>query len=121
MNPYYIQTRSLQAPGAQHKVNFTNLSSQQLNPGNLVSFFVSADSERKPMPYSTDDIPMDRTGVARQLSEWNNICNMPRENVLPQFFHAETPLTKDTFFRTPEQRAWGVPDHLLQARDTELF
>lgn len=121
MNPYYLQTASLQPSGAQHKVNFTNLSSQQLNPGHLVDFFVKADSAFQPMPYSQGDIPMDRVGVAHQLSEWNNVSNLPRQNVLPGFFQYETPYTKDAYFRTPAQRMWGVPDHLLEARATELF
>jgi hypothetical protein len=119
--PYYVQSASLQGPGSQHKVNFTNMSSQQLNPGTLVNFFVKADSERQPMPYTDGDIPTDRTGVAKLVSEWNNVSNLPRGNELPSFFHKETPYTKDTYYRTPEQRTWGVPDHLLEARATELY
>jgi hypothetical protein len=121
MNPEYVQTASLNPPGSQHKVSFTNLSSQQLNPGKLVDFFVTNDSNMQPMPFSQGDIRTDRSGVAHQLSEWNNINNMPRENTLPTFFHSETPYTKDTYYRTPEQKMWGVKDHLLQARATELW
>ena len=117
--PYYIQTASLHGPDATHKVNFTNLSSQQLNPGHLVDFFVKSDNMR-PMPYTDGDIPTDRSEVAHQLSEWNNVSNLSRKNELPEYFRSEnTP--RDAHYRTPEQRMWRVPEHLLDARATELF
>lgn len=121
MNPNYVQTASLQSKSAPHRVSFTNLSSQQLNPGTLVRFFHQQSSARQPMPFTVGDIPTDTSAVARQDSERNNVSNMPRQDTLSRFFHGEDPSTKDAHFATPEQRVWNVPSHLLEARATDMF
>lgn len=121
MNPQYVQTASLQPPGAQHQVSFTNLSSQQLTPGNLVGFFNAQDRSRQPMPFTDADIQTDRSGVAQKLSEANNIDQMSQAATLPEFFAMNNPGTTDAHFMTPEQRVWHVPRHLLEARATEMF
>ena len=121
MNPNYVQTASLQPPGSQHRVNFTNLSSQQLNPGTLVHFMNTQSAAKQPMPFTDGDIQTDRSAIARQDSERNNVSNLPRRPTLTQFFHREDPNTKDANYRTPAQRVWDVPDYLLEARATEMF
>ncbi len=121
MYPQYVQTASLQPVGSQHRVNFVNLSSQQLNPGNLVQFHVDQARSMQPMPFTVGDIQMDRSGVARLDSEANNVSNLPRANTLPSFFAHANPDSKDAKYRTPEARTWQVPDHLLEARATDMF
>ena len=121
MNPAYVQTASLQPPGSQHRVSFTNLSSQQLNPGTLVQFMNAQSASMQPMPFTDGDIQTDRSGVARQDSELNNIDHMSRRETLGQFYHQNDPNTKDAHYRTPSQRVWNVPEYLLEARATEMF
>lgn len=120
MNPQYVQTASLQPPGSQHQVSFTNLSSQQLTPGNLIGFFNAQSKSMQPMPFSDADIQTDRSGVAQQLSERNNIDQMSRRPTLDQFFAANN-IEMDAHFETPEQRVWNVPEHLWEARATDMF
>jgi hypothetical protein len=120
-NPSYIQVASLQPPGSQHRVSFTNLSSQQLNPGTLVQFMNAQSASMQPMPFTDGDIRTDRSGVARQDSELNNISHMSRRATLDQFYHMNDPNTKDAHFRTPAQRTWDVPEYLLEARATDMF
>lgn len=120
-SPQYVQTASLQPQGSQHQISFTNLSSQQLNPGSLVHFFKEQSSAMQPMPFTNGDIRTDRSGVARQDSEMNNVSNLPKSDTLPEFFHAEDPFTKDAHYMTPEQRMWNVPEYLLNARATDMF
>lgn len=119
-SPQYVQTASLQAPGAQHQVNFTNLSSQQMQPGSLVNFFTEQSKAMQPMPFTDGDIKTDRSGVARIDSERNNVSNLPRRNTLSEFWHSQKS-DKDAHFRTPEARVWAVPDYLLEARADEMF
>jgi hypothetical protein len=75
----------------------------------------------QPMPFTDGDIQTDRSAIARQDSERNNVSNLPRRETLPQFFRFEDPDTKDANYRTPSQRVWNVPDYLLEARATEMF
>lgn len=121
MNPQYVQTASLQPPGSQHQVSFTNLSSQQLTPGNLAGFFNQQSKSMQPMPFSVADIQTDRSGVAQQLSERNNIDYMSREATLPSFFAENNPKTMDAHYATPSMRVWHVPEHLYEARATDMF
>lgn len=121
MNPQYVQTASLQPPGSQHQVSFTNLSSQQLTPGNLVGFFNAQSRSMQPMPFTDADIQTDRSGVAQQLSMRNNIDQMSREASLPSFFAHNNPKTTDAHYETPSMRVWNVPRHLYEARATDMF
>ena len=121
MDPAYVQAASLQGPQAQHQVNFTNLSSQQLNPGTLVHFHQVQDRSRQPMPFTDGDIQTDRSAIARQDSEQNNVSNLPRRNTLSQYFHMNDPNTKDAVYKTQEQRSWNVSDYMLQQRATDMF
>jgi hypothetical protein len=120
-SPQFVQPARLATPGSQHQVNFTNISSQQLNPGSLVQFMNNQSAHMRPMPFTNGDIHTDRSGVARQVNERHNVSNLPQVDTLPEFFHAQDPITKDAKFVTPEQRVWRVPDYLLEARATELF
>lgn len=120
-NPFFVQSASLQPPGSQHRVSFTNLSSQQLNPGTLVQFMNAQGASMQPMPFTDGDIQTDRSGVARQDSELNNVSNLPRAPELSEFYRYNDPDSKDAHFRTPSQRVWNVPVHLLEARATEMF
>ena len=54
----YIQEASYRTPTdrANRHVSFTNLSSQQLNPGTLVQFF-SHQTKLMPMPFNDSDLP----------------------------------------------------------------
>ena len=119
-SPLFVQTASLTAPGSQHKVNFTNISNQQQNPGSLVSFFTQQSAAMQPMPFTNGDIQTDRSGVARQDSERNNVSNLPKKDTLSQFWHSQE-TNKDAHFRTPEARMWQVPEYLLESRATDMF
>lgn len=120
-SPQYIQTASLQPPGAQHRISFTNLSSQQLNPGSLVQFLNSQSASMQPMPYTDSDIETDQSPVARQLNEMNNVSSLPRRSTLSDYFHTNDPDTKDVNYGTPSLHVWDVPPHLWQARATDMF
>lgn len=121
MNPQYVQTASLQPPGSQHEISFTNLSSQQLNPGNLVAFFDKQQKAMQPMPFTDADIRTDRSGVAQELSMKNNIDQMSRRPTLGEFFQENNPQTTDASYETPEMRVWNVPAYLREARATDMF
>lgn len=119
-SPQYVQTASLQSPGSKHKVSFVNISSQQLNPGSLVQFFNKQSESMQPMPFTGGDIKTDRSGITRQVSEYNNVSNLPTIDTLPQYFISQGP-SKDAQYRTPSQLAFNVPEYMLQMRATDIF
>lgn len=121
-NPLYIQQASLQTlPNGMQRVSFTNLSSQQMYPGTLKEFHERQMGARKPMPFTDADIPVPRQALMSQLSERNtNIDQMRHEETMPQYL-VEQMRSNKAQYRTPAQRAWGVPYHLTEARETELL
>jgi len=122
MQASYIQRASLATePGAKHKVTFTNLSSQEANPGNLLSFFQSQTSATQPMPFAHPDIVVPEQEIQARLSEENtNVSKVSRRDRLDEFYEQNVYTTK-TDMRTPNQQAWNVPLDLTEARATEMF
>ena len=119
-SPQYIQTASMQPPGSQHNISFTNLSSQQQTPGSLVAFFQAQDQAMQPMPFTHSDLDVDHGPVARMYNEKFNVSTKPKTDTLTEFFHYQD-MEKNAHYRTNEQRRFNVPDYLLEARADEMF
>jgi hypothetical protein len=123
MNSAYIQTASLASgPKPQHRVMFTNLSSQQQTPGALVPWFQTQGHTMQPMPFNHDQV-----AAAHQapFGEWmrgaaTNVSDMDKNETLGAYFGEQTRSTKSDFL-TPTQRVWGVPFSSTELRATDMF
>jgi hypothetical protein len=122
MNSQFIQRASLQPPGSERQVLFTNLSSQQLQPGELESFWARQSSAMQPMPFHLED-GMDFTydSLKSALSEDKNPTERPREYKLPSYYGTHMGSKKVEGYRTGSQRAWNVPAAHLDARETDML
>jgi hypothetical protein len=122
MDSSYVQRASLSgATNNKHKYTFTNLSSQEMNPGTLAQFYSSQNAAVQPMPYTHDDINVPEQHLRADLSESrNNVSETSRKQSADIFFRENTRTTK-TDFRTPSQQAWNVPLSQTEVRATEMF
>ena len=123
MESSYIQKASLSsgAEARRHKYSFTNLSSQQQNPGQLAAFHQSQNSAVQPMPYTHLDIQVPEGVLRANLSESrNNVNEHAKDQRADMYFREQTRSTKADF-RTPSQQMWSVPLSQVEARATELF
>lgn len=125
LNPTYVQRVSESIvpagiPGKNiqftHK-NFTNVSSQMSDPGQLLNFFQS-QNVAYPMPFTDGDIPIDQTPITQQINERNNVSALPRKNIFPEYFKDKV-TNKQVRFRTGSMISWGVPLGMTELRATD--
>lgn len=125
LNPTYVQRVSESiVPGGipgknyqfKHK-NFTNVSSQMADPGQLLNYF-QTQNVAYPMPYTNADFPVNQTPITQQVSERNNVSALPLKNTLPEYFKNKL-TSKEVRFRTGSMMAWGVPLGMTQLRATD--
>ena len=114
MESSFVQTASLNEPGSKQQVTFTNLSSQQMTPGILASFHQKQDASMQPMPFSFDSFPQGYTEMQAKHAESDVISAKSRMDTIQTYFQRNTPSTRNAVYRSPAQRAWNVPDHLLE-------
>lgn len=96
---------------------FTNLSSQQATPGLLPSFF-QQQTNMLPMPFGVEDLNVPNNPIVEQISERNNVSNLPRAETLTADFDMAAQ-SKERRFRTGNMRAWGVPLGMTELRATD--
>lgn len=124
MDPFYVQAASLAPVGSKHDILFTNLSSQQMYPGELASFFTAQDAARQPMPFTDGEIPTDRSELGIFLEESTN-CVSCLKTPSPNPWSLNALFAEGSnevhYYRTPYQRMYNVPANLLEARADELF
>jgi hypothetical protein len=121
MNPSYVQTAS-QTTNPQNgytHTNFTNLSSQQISPGLIEGFFQS-NNPAEPMPFGMEDLKVRDKPIMKQISEDNNVSNLPKAEGMPSYFNRNTS-TRLHRFRTQSMKAWGVPLGLTELRATDMM
>lgn len=121
MDSAYIQRASLD-PDPKHDVKFTNLSNQQMYPGELFSFYGAQAAAAQPMPFSNDDMQVpQQDSLMWALSESvNNVSQMPRTNKHEMFFRENTKSGR-VEFRTVSQRIWNVPFDQTEMRATDMW
>lgn len=125
LNPQYVQTISKETvPGGMpgrtfQKKDFVNTSSQMADPGMLPRFF-GQQNEAYPMPFVLSDIPISKAPIKSQLSEANNVSNLPKVATLPEEFKNNVD-SKLVRFRTDSMRAFGVPLGMTELRATDAM
>lgn len=126
MDSSYIQRASLAAgdklrdPTKPYNVTFTNLSSQQMFPGALPSFFQN-QTKMERMPFGNGDIPgSEGTQELRDLVGLPPISQQPRGQSLESFFSTQTRSANVQGWRTSSQRVWGVPPEHADLRATDF-
>jgi hypothetical protein len=108
MDPYYVQRISqTRTPQGFTETNFTNLSSQMLNPGTLPQFFGN-ENTAEPMPLTLAQALGQPGGDRISGIVGSNISNMPRAETMPRSFETDT-RSKFANFRTANMIAWNVP------------
>lgn len=125
LNPTYLQRISKEtvpggAPGQTfQKKDFVNTSSQMADPGLLPGFF-GKQNDAYPMPFVLSDIPVAKAPIKSQISEANNVSNLPKIATLPETFknNVESKLVR---FRTDSMRAFGVPLGMTELRATDAM
>ena len=123
MNSQYVQTASINSDKSKGgNILFTNLSSQQQNPGTLNQWFTEQNHAMRPMPFTNEEIPQQEP---RLFGEWfdANRTEMTLANKvesIDRYFDANVRSTKQDF-NTPSQRAWGVPMSQVELRETDMF
>jgi len=125
MDSIYVQRASLSSgpEAARHRVSFTNLSSQQQNPGTLGEFHESQVHYVQPMPYTHNDIPRPEERIMDYLSEARNMVSGVYSDDytgLEEYYNRNVGSTKAEF-RTINQQTWNVPMSQVEARATEMF
>lgn len=124
LNPAYVQRISQETvpgglPGRTlKKRDFVTTSSQMADPGMLTTFF-GTQTAAYPMPFVLSDIPVAQQPIKSQISERNNVSELPRTATLPETFknNVESKLVR---FRTDSMRAFGVPLGLTELRATDV-
>ena len=119
--PQYIQQvseKTVPGYGYKHKM-FTNMSSQQMNPGALPTFF-RGNNPFKPMPFAQKDLNVPNQPIVQQINEKNNVSNLPKKETLTESFEQEVG-TKNRRFRTASMRAWDVPLSMTETRATDAM
>lgn len=121
MNSAYIQ-RASQASANQTDVKFTNLSNQQMYPGDLFKFYGEQAAALQPMPFTNDDIqvPAQQSFAFAMTEEVNNVSQMPRNDRIDMFYRSNVE-SKHVQFRTPSQRVWNVPFDQTELRATDFW
>lgn len=123
MNSSYIQQVQIENnPDKKHKVQFTNLSSQQQYPGHLYKWHSEQSRSAQPMPFTHDDIPapLNRQFQSTLSEHRNNVSQMSREDTREIFFR-DNVKSNHIEFRTPSQRVWNVPFSQTEVRATDMF
>ena len=123
MNSQYIQQASLNpVKGKGSNVLFTNLSSQQQNPGKLNEWYDEQNHAMQPMPFTQEENTQENPGLFGQWFDVSatNLSLTNKIEIIGQFFDANVRSTKADFI-TPSQRAWAVPVSQLELRETDMF
>lgn len=116
-------------PNAPKPVLFTNISNQQMYPGDLPNFFGRQGAAMQPMPFGAEDadaaIAVSASSAQGALQDFlsegrNNGSQFPRKGVLADFFQGNA-REAGADVRTRNQVIWGVPVDLAEARETDLF
>jgi hypothetical protein len=116
--PEFVQTVTARQDGARGS-SFTNLSSQMMHPGTLPLFFQTQNTA-EPMPFTNGDIIVAEQPITAQISERNNVSNLPRFESMPGEFR-DAAREKLVRFRTASMRAWGVPLAMTETRGADTM
>lgn len=119
MDPSFVQTVSQRnvPPFNLKQLTFTNVSSQQANPGMLTHLFQES-SKLGYMPATGETIDGDGKPMAKMINERTNVSFLPRVSQEVQY-HGAAATSKRVGFRTGSMRAWGVPLENVEMRATE--
>ena len=120
MDPSFVQNVSRQTVepyGFEHRT-FTNMSSQQMNPGELPSYFDSSETIGY-MPFAQANLPVSHTPIESIVNVKNNVSNLSRVPGNEKLFYQKNLVNKNVPFRTPTSRAWNVPLSLMELRATD--
>ena len=118
MNAAYVQKASQHtAPGGFRKTDYVNISSQQMTPGELPTYFRNNNPSGY-MPFPLADLRVPQAPISNQISESNNVSNLPKKETMPRYFenNVESRLER---FRTSSMRSWNVPLALTELRATD--
>ena len=124
MNSQYVQYASLN-PVKGHQggnILFTNLSSQQQNPGKLNEWYMEQNRAMQPMPFTQEETVQEDP---QRFGGWfdANATNLSLTNKLEtmgQYFDTNV-RSRKIDSATPSQRAWAVPASQFELRETDMF
>lgn len=119
MDPSFVQTVSQRnvPPFNLKQLTFTNVSSQQANPGMLTHIFQDA-GKLGYMPNTGNSLDGDGRPIVKMINEKTNVSFLPRVSQEVQY-HGVNTTSKRVGFRTGSMRAWGVPLENVEMRATE--
>jgi hypothetical protein len=120
MDPSFVQNVSRQTVepyGFEHHT-FTNMSSQQMNPGELPSYFDASETTGY-MPFAQANLPVSHAPIESIVNEKNNVSNLSRVPGNEELFYKKNLVNKNVPVRTPTARAWNVPLSLVELRATD--